>query len=318
MSFTAEVKDELSRLDSTNTQDSVSELSALIKVCGTLSLSGSGEYAVRIATETGSVARSIIRYAHTVFDLETTFTPRRSILHKSRNYLIEMPSQMGLKKALAIMGILIPGKGLVAGVPAFLVKTDHQQAAFLRGVFMAGGFIADPRVDFHLELCVGTQELAADILKLLESHAISARLNKRRGAFAVYLKNFEDIERLLLFMNAKKTARATENVRRLKSVKNNVNRSVNAEIANQRRASSAAAEQVALVQRVKDEIGFDNLTTALRRFCELRLQHPGASLAEIGALSSPAASKSAMYHRLLRLQELLGDTEEDGCEISVS
>ena len=157
MSFTAEVKDELSRLDSPYKEDDIAELSALIKVCGTLSLMGSGTYAVRIATETGSVARSIIRYAHTVFNLETTFTPRRSILHKSRNYLIEMPAQPGLKSALSAMGILVPGKGLMQGIPTSILRTRHQQAAFLRGVFMAGGFIADPRVDFQLELCVGSE-----------------------------------------------------------------------------------------------------------------------------------------------------------------
>lgn len=305
MSFTAEVKDELSRLDSQHPEDDIAELSALIKVCGTLSLTGNGDYAVRIATETGSVARSIIRYAHNVFDLQTAFTPRRSILHKTRNYLIEIPAQPGLKKALAQMGILIPGKGLVSGIPLFLIKERHQRAAFLRGVFMAGGFIADPRVDFHLELCVDSEELAQHLLVLLTHLKIAARLNKRRGAYAIYIKNFDDIERFLLFVNAKKTAKATENARRLKSVKNNVNRSVNAEIANQKRATKAAADQIALVQKVKEEIGFENLSAALRQFCEARVDMPEASLVQLGKAMNPPASKSAVYHRLLRLQELL-------------
>lgn len=305
MSFTAEVKDELSRLDPVHPEDDIAELSALIKVCGTLSLTGSGGYSLRIATETGSVARSIIRYAHNVFNLETTFTPRRSLLHKSRNYLIEIASQPQLKDALARLGILIPGKGLLPGIPASLVREAHQQAAFLRGIFMAGGFIADPRADFHLELCVGNEQLAQHLLVLLTHLHISARLNKRRGAFAIYLKNYGDIERLLLFMGAKKTAKATQNARRLKSVKNNVNRVVNAEMANQRRATEAAANQIALVERVRDEVGYENLSAALKQFCEARLKMPEASLAQLGELMEPKASKSAMYHRLLRLQELV-------------
>lgn len=316
MSFTAEVKDELSRLSSTKREDDVAELSALIKVCGTLSLMGKGTYAVRIATETGSVARSIIRYAHTVFNLETTFTPRRSILHKSRNYLIEMPAQKGLIRALSAMGILIPGKGLMQGIPPAVLSSHHQQAAFLRGVFMAGGFIADPRVDFHLELCVGSEELAQDLLKLLTFHKIAARLNKRRGAFALYVKNFEDTEALLLLMGAKKTATATKNARRLKSVKNNVNRVVNAEIANQKRATGAAAAQIELIQKAEEIVGIENLSSALRQFCKLRLAHPEASLAEIGEISNPPSSKSAMYHRLLRLEAILENEMKKGndCE----
>ncbi len=314
MSFTAEVKDELSRLDSPYKEDDIAELSALIKVCGTLSLMGSGTYAVRIATETGSVARSIIRYAHTVFNLETTFTPRRSILHKSRNYLIEMPAQPGLKSALSAMGILVPGKGLMQGIPTSILRTRHQQAAFLRGVFMAGGFIADPRVDFHLELCVGSEELAQDLLKLFTFHKIGARMNKRRGAFALYVKNFEDIESLLLLMDAKKTAKATNNARRLKLVKNSVNRMVNAEIANQKRATGAAARQIELIQNVEKTVGIENLSSALQQFCKLRLAHPEASLAEIGELSRPPSSKSAMYHRLLRLEELLENEKNHSLE----
>lgn len=310
MSFTAEVKDELSRLDSVYPEDDVAELSALIKVCGTLSLTGSGGYSLRIATETGSVARCIIRYAHNVFNLETAFTPRRSLLHKSRNYLIEIPSQPHLKSALAQLGILIPGRGLVSGIPTLLVREPHQQAAFLRGVFLAGGFIADPRVDFHLELCIGNEQLAQHLLALLTHLRIAARLNKRRGAFVIYLKNFEDIERLLLFMKAKKTARATQNARRLKSVKNNVNRVVNAEIANQRRATAAAADQIALVKRVRDEVGYEALSDALKQFCEERLKMPEASLAQLGEHMDPPSSKSAMYHRLLRLQELIEGTDK--------
>ena len=86
MSFTAEVKDELSRVEGGPEAD-VSELSALVRVCGTLSFYGSGAYAVRVTTETGAVARTVIRLSHKVFELDTQLTVRRSVLHKTRNYL---------------------------------------------------------------------------------------------------------------------------------------------------------------------------------------------------------------------------------------
>jgi DNA-binding protein WhiA len=174
----------------------------------------------------------------------------------------------------------------------------------LRGAFLAAGFVADPRGDFHLEIAVASEPLAHDLVKLCALVGVTARLNHRRGAIAIYLKSYDDIARLMTVMGATRTAVAVGNVRRMKSVKNNVNRSVNAELANQRRASGAAAEQLELIERIRERPGFAALSPKLREFCELRLAHPELSLADLGQLTSRRSSKSAMYHRYLRLVEL--------------
>ena len=109
MSFTAEVKDELARVGGSCPECAVAELAALVRVCGALSFHGSGAYSIRVSTETGAVARTVIRLAHEVFDLDTSLTVRRSNLHRSRNYLIEIPEQKGLEQALIRMGVLILG-----------------------------------------------------------------------------------------------------------------------------------------------------------------------------------------------------------------
>lgn len=307
MSFTAEVKDELSRVEGTCSRCDIAELSALIRVCGALSFRGNGAYAIRVSTETGAVARTVVRLAHAVFDLETSLTVRRSNLHKSRNYLIEIPEQPKLERALITMGILVPGRGIIQGIPARTVIKPCCREAYLRGVFMAGGFIADPRGDFHLEMAVTGESLAQDLIEITANEGITARLNRRRGAFAVYIKSFDDIVRFMGAMGASRTALAVENVRRLKSVKNDVNRLVNAEMANQARSTGAAANQVALIDEVEQKIGLENLPASLRAFCVARRAHPELSLRDLGETMNPPLSKSAMYHRLLRLQELLED-----------
>ena len=182
MSFTAQVKDELARVDGPTPAAELAQLSALIRVCGTLSFRGSGRYSIRIATETGAVARTIIKLTHKLFDLETPLTVRRSVLHKTRNYLIEMPEQDELAEDLVTLGILVPGRGLATGVPASLLGTPAARAAFVRGAFMAGGFIADPRGDFHLEIAVTGEDFARGLVAIVGSFGVSARLNRRRGA----------------------------------------------------------------------------------------------------------------------------------------
>ena len=245
MSFTAEVKDELSRVEAPTRAAELAQLSALVRICGTLSFHGSGRYSIRVATETGAVARTVIKLTHKLFDLETSLTVRRSVLHKTRNYLIEMPVQEGLDADLVRMGILTPGRGLTPGVPAALVSSPEARAAYVRGAFMAGGFIADPRGEFHLEIAVTGEDYAADLARLVGALGASARLNRRRGAFAIYLKSYDDVSALLRAMGARRMARFVEVARAKKSVKNDVNRRVNAEMANQARSTGAAAEQLA-------------------------------------------------------------------------
>ncbi|MEE1371984.1 MAG: DNA-binding protein WhiA [Parolsenella sp.] len=305
MSFTAEVKDELARVGGSCPECDVAELAALVRVCGALSFHGSGAYSIRVSTETGAVARTVIHLAHEVFDLDTSLTVRRSNLHRSRNYLIEIPEQKGLEQALIRMGVLVLGRGLSSGIAARVVARPCCRAAYLRGAFMAGGFIADPRGDFHLEIAVTGDEFADDLLELLDDEGITARVNRRRGSFAIYLKSFDDIAALLGVVGAERTARAVKNIRVMKSVKNDVNRRVNAELANQARSTGASADQLALIDRVEREIGFDALPPALMQFCVARREHPELSLRDLGAQMMPPLSKSALYHRVLRLEKLL-------------
>ena len=312
MSFTAEVKDELSRVGGVCSDCDVAQLAALVRVCGTLSFRGSGDYSIRIATETGAVARAVIKLTHELFDLDTQLTVRRSVLHKTRNYLIEVREQDGLEDSLVRLGVLVPGQGLAAGIPWPLVRRDCCACSFLRGAFMAGGFVADPRGDFHLEIAVTGEQFANDLVALCARLGAVARLNRRRGAFAIYVKSFDDIVRLLVAMGANRTALALENVRVVKSVKNDVNRRVNAEIANQARSCGAAADQVGLIDRLERERGLSSLPPALRELCDVRREHPDLSMRDLGACFDPPLSKSAVYHRVLRLEAIASEGPVEG------
>lgn len=310
MSFTAQVKDELSRVEGTCPVCAYAQLSAIVRVCGTLSFRGPGRYSIRVSTETGAVARTMIKLTHELFDLETRLTVRHSNLHKVRNYLIEIPEQDEMETDLVRLGILVPGRGLAQGAPVQLLQRRCCRAAFIRGAFMAGGFVADPRGDFHLEIAVTGERFAQDIIELIGEHGITARLNRRRGAYAIYLKSFDDVVRLLRVMGAVRSARAIENVRQVKQAINDVNRRVNAETANLSRTTNAAGTQLELISEAERIIGLRQLPPAVREFCELRRENPELSLADLGALASPPTKKSGMYHRLLRLRALVEAARE--------
>lgn len=305
MSFTAEVRDELARCEPECEYCDLSTLAALTRVSGTLSLTGSGRYRLTVATETGAVARTMITLTHRILKLKTEFTVRKSVLHKVRNYLITLPDQPDLDKALVLLGILDRRGGLVAGVPRHIVARPCCRLAYIRGALIAGGFVADPRGDFHLEIAVQGGEYAKGLCDLLEQIGVHARVNARRGSYAVYIKSAEEIKRLLQLIGAKRSVAEIEEARAVKLVKNDVNRRVNAELANQTRSAGAAQHQLALIDELDRRGLRETLPDALAVFCDLRERYPDLSLRDLGEMADPPLSKSALYHRVLRLEKLI-------------
>ncbi len=316
MSFTSEVKDELSRVVPKRACCPKAELAALVRIEGTLHITGRERFTLEIATETAPVARKVIKLLHELYSLKTELTVRRSVLHKTNNYLITVPSQPALTAALADLGVLDESLGIAYGVPSRLTRRDCCAVSYLRGAFLGGGFVADPHGDFHFELTAESEQLALDLVKLMKRFHIDAKVTRRRGLFAVYLKGAEPIVTFLALAGAHRALLRTEDVRIIKSMRNDVNRLVNAETANLEKSTEAAMSQIEDIRRLSDAQGLDRLPRALRELAELRLEHPEVSLRELGELADPPLSKSAVYHRIRRIEALASDLIAEDRETS--
>lgn len=305
MSFTAEVKEELIRIPTNNDSEKKAELSALLQVCGTLDLKGKGRYDVKIATETGSVARMLLKLTHGLYQMQTKLIERRSLLHNSRNYLVLIEYQPQLDFALKDLGIIEEANQLASHLPCFIQENKPAQAAFLRGCFMASGYIAKPTKAFRMEFKFSRETLAKEVVLLLSKSNINTRYIERNQAFCIRLKNFNDIVRFLYIIGANKIIKAFNNVKLMKTARDSVNRLVNAEMANMKRASKSALEQVRVIHELREmQKEYESMPNALKHFCDLRLAHPDLSLAELGKLQNPPLSKSAISHQWYRVKRL--------------
>ncbi|MBM6999522.1 DNA-binding protein WhiA [bacterium] len=317
MSFTAEVKDELSRIVGDD-DERVAELAALVRTSGTLAMSSHQSYRLSLATETGAVARAAILLFHQCFNLRTELTVRRSVLHRTRNYLVTVPEQPVMAESLVLMNVLNDDLGLARDVDPRLVATRATAVAYLRGAFMAGGSVADPRADAHLELVATSLPLSDGLAELLRRVGFPVRVSRRRGEFVLYLKSAAEISGLLRLLGATSSSDLIERARVVKSLRNETNRRVNAEFANQKKTTDAAGAQVEMIRAIERARGLESLPAALRDFCELRLEHPELSLRELGEAAQPPLSKSAVGHRLRRLEEIAdqlgvaGDSRDPG------
>ena len=310
MSFTAEVKDELARVAPMCSHCDKATLAALVRIEGTLFFGGPGRYRIEIATDVPSVARLVIKLLHGIYELKTNLTVRRSVLHKTPNYLIEVPTQPKLEGALRDMGVL-SGEGLEMGIMPELVEKQCCAAAYLRGAFLGSGFISNPRGDFHFEITVESESLAEGLVELMASKGINARVMQRRSSYMVYLKSGTAILEFLAFVGAHTSALSMENERVIKSVRNDVNRITNAEIANQAKAANASVDQIFAIRKVVDAYGMENPAARIAVNSQaLRVTNPDATLKELGEKANPPLSKSAVYHRVRRIEQMakeLGD-----------
>lgn len=188
-------------------------------------------------------------------------------------------------------------------LPAEFVKGTAGRA-YLREMFLCTGFMNDPKKRYHLEFRCFSQPQADQLREVLGEQGIHAGLTLRKKYFVVYLKDSEDIVRLLQLMGASVSLMAMENVRIYKEVRNNVNRRVNCETANIGKTVESAARQLEDIRLLRDKGILQELPAQIREAAALREEYPGASLSELGELADPPVGRSGMNHRMRKIASL--------------
>lgn len=175
---------------------------------------------------------------------------------------------------------------------------------FLRNAFLETGSMSNPEKGYHLEFVCEEEAYAAKIIEMLRTFEIAAKTVPRKRYIVVYIKESEDIVRLLNVIGAHKSLMNLENLRILKDMRNSINRRVNCETANISKTVSAAGKQIEDIEYIGKHYGFDNLSENLREMAQVRLQYPDATLKELGEYLVPPVGKSGVNHRLRKLCEL--------------
>lgn len=313
MSFSAETKDELARVIPQNRCCQVAELAALVRIAGTVRLGGDRRPDLVITTEHAGVARCSFTLFKEAFSIHGELSAlRQNRLRKSNTYRITVsgPEVRGL---LDELGVLASGKP--GGVAERLIARPCCLRAYLRGVFLACGFVSRPEgSSYHLELLVGNEQLADELCALINGLKIGARVAPKKDSYQIYLKDADEIADFLRLIGAYRATLAFENARVVKGMRNQVNRLVNCETANLNKTVSAAIRQREAIERIRATVGLQALPEGLREVARLRLARPEASLSEIGRLLHPPVGKSGVNHRLRRLEEIaarLGGDADD-------
>lgn len=173
----------------------------------------------------------------------------------------------------------------------------------MRGAFLAGGSIANPEREYHLEFVVSDENFAASLMKFIGKYDLNVKVVHRKGSYVIYLKEGEQIVTLLSLIGAHAALCELENIRIQKDIRNNVNRMVNCDSANLQKTLDASTRQVEAIEYIRDHYGLENLPPLLCEVAKLRLDYREVSLQELGEMLDPPVGKSGVNHRLRRLYD---------------
>lgn len=305
MSFSAVTKNELARLISDRSCCRLAELAALIKMNGSIQISGRQQVGLNITTENAAVARKIFSLVKNLFGLQTEVLVRRKTrLRKNIVFLVRVLPQQGIGEILLKPGV-VDGTGNLKNVaPQDLVCRECCRKAYLRGAFLGGGSVNNPGSTYHLEIITGNEKFARFIGRLMRKFRLNAKISRRKSWHVVYLKESEQIVAFLNIIGAHSALLDYENARIYKDMRNQVNRLVNCETANLNKTVNASLRQIESIETIKDTLGLEHLPESLREISELRIKHPDSSLKELGDMVSPPLGKSGVNHRLRRIEEI--------------
>ena len=315
MSFSGEVKEELSRQCSDARHCQIAEIAAILSVCGHVSISPEDEFQVNIQTENISVARKYFTLLKKTFNIEAEIRIRKNIyLKKSDVYRVQVNSHEDTVRILQAAKYMSPSLEIAEDLSKMnhlVIQRDCCKRAFLRGVFLAAGSISDPEKSYHLEIVCSTMERALQVQAILKDFQLDGRIINRKKNQVVYLKEGSQIVELLGLMEASISLMNLENIRIRKEISNNVNRKVNCETANITKTVSAAVKQIEDIRYIETHMGFSQLSEGLEEMAVLRLKHQDATLKELGEMLTPPVGKSGVNHRLRKLSRIAEELREN-------
>ena len=299
MSFSNDVKNELSRLETNEVCCDKAELLGVLRMSGAIVIRGMN-IGIHFSTENAALARRVLQILKNNYQVQTEVVITRSRrLKKNNRYQVRVLPAPQVNIAMTELQLL----SMESDLKNPLLTKQCCKRAFLRGAFLGSGSISRPSSDYHLEMVTGNEDFARSIIKVMHTFSMKAKLTDRKNDYIVYLKDGESITNFLRVIGAHNSMMEFEGVRVLKEMRNNVNRRVNCETANLGKVVKAAVRQVNCIKFIDEHMGLSELPEALQETAKLRLKYPEASLNELVEYSG-GIGKSGINHRLKKLQEM--------------
>lgn len=311
MSFSGELKDELSRQLPKARHCNLAEIAAVLQFSGTVSL-GSGNESVEIETENVVLAKKYLQQIKKTFhfQMELSITKAQSG-GKGHKYRIQTANA---EDALRLIKDTLTDGRHEEFVKQMLGKPCCRRA-YIRGAFLSTGSMSNPGKSYHFEVVCRSEDQAGLLKDLIDGFGLEAKIVLRKNRYIVYLKDSTAIVDILNVMGANNSLMELENVRIIKDMRNSANRQYNCDSANINKMVKAASRQMEDIYFIDQHLGIDHLPPPLRDMAYTRMENPDISLQELGTCLSPPVGKSGVNHRLRKLAEIAQSLRDNMNEV---
>lgn len=304
MSFSTDIKNEVTRLESTR-EELISELSAIVRNSAVIDKS------IVITIENNSVARRIFKLFKNVYDITPIITVRKKYFNNGFSYILDIRNK--INQILDDLSII--GNGEYRSIPLeYIYSDDDLVRAYLRGVFLSSGSINDPKTSkYHLELLVDSLDYAEFISGLLNDNDLNSKVISREKKYMVYIKEAEKISDFLRIIKAYNAVMYYEDIRIYRDHKNMTNRLNNCEQANMDKVFFTASNQIRDIEKLREYDMLEMLDEKLKEVVDYRIKYPEASLSDLSDIISRETgrniTKSGLNHRFRKIREIVSNIE---------
>ncbi|MBR6258699.1 MAG: DNA-binding protein WhiA [Oscillospiraceae bacterium] len=295
MSFAADVKNELTRQQTSSKCCASAECYGVLMFCNSFTKDG-----IRIVTECRPFFRRLPKLFRRAFGVQFDELPRDEGAGK---VTLAITDREKIAKIMDFIGVS-PEALLAHHINFGVLEEDCCRQSFMRGAFFAGGSVTDPQKRYHLELVTDHYHVSREAVSLLHEMGFEPKTTQRGGNYIIYFKNSGAIEDFLTTVGAPVSAMEIMSAKIMKDMTNSVNRQVNCDTANVTKTVEAAQEQIEAIAVLRKTGALASLPEKLRETARLREENPELPLSQLAALCDPPVTKSCLNHRLKRLTEL--------------
>lgn len=203
MSFALEVKSELCRTPLSRRCCAQAEAYGVLLYCNTFH----AEQA-RIVTEHEAFAQRLPLLFKKAFKLTFDRFPQGG---GKQTFSIENPAKL----AVLHQAFGSDPRALALHLNFAMVEEACCRSALLRGAFLAGGSVTDPRKGYHLELATSHHSVSREVLALMRELDQEPKSAQRKGNAVIYFKQSEKIEDFLTCIGAPLAAMEVMNAKQI-------------------------------------------------------------------------------------------------------
>lgn len=181
---------------------------------------------------------------------------------------------------------------------------EENKKAIVRGLFLGSGSMNNPENTYHMEMNLESEENLKLMKEILGEFLIKIKTLENKEKKIIYIKEGEEISKLLALMGANQAVLKFEEIRIQREMRGKVNRLVNCKTANLNKTINASIEQIEAIQKLQQKKKFYLLDENLKEIALLRLENPDMALAELGKRLKNPVGKSGVNYRLKKIIEI--------------